>query len=67
MYPHLQSPFGAAKPRERVIAERAGKSEEDVLKEEVQKEKIHVSLHGCAARQSLRAIPQGFNKAQSIP
>lgn len=39
----LQSPFGAAKPRERVIAERAGKSEEDVLKEEVKKEKIQVS------------------------
>lgn len=36
--------FGDAKPREVVIADRVGKSEEDVLKEEVQKEKLHVCV-----------------------
>jgi hypothetical protein len=41
----VQSPFGAAKPREVVIATRVGKTEEDVLKEEVKKEKLHV--RGC--------------------
>ncbi len=34
--------FGDAKPREVVIADRVGKSEEDILKEEVKKEKLHV-------------------------
>lgn len=38
-----QNPFGAAKPREAVIAEKLGKTEEEVLKEEVSKEKLHVS------------------------
>lgn len=37
-----QNPFGAAKPREAVIAEKLGKTEEEVLKEEVSKEKLHV-------------------------
>ncbi|WPT13780.1 hypothetical protein PSENEW3_00001619 [Picochlorum sp. SENEW3] len=36
--------FGDAKPREVVIADRVGKSEEDILKEEVQKEKLHVCV-----------------------
>ncbi|KAI8113760.1 hypothetical protein M9435_003752 [Picochlorum sp. BPE23] len=36
--------FGDAKPREVVIADRVGKSEEDILKEEVQKEKLHLRL-----------------------
>lgn len=39
----MQSPFGAAKPRELIIAQRVGKSEEEILKEEVQKDKLHVS------------------------
>ena len=39
----LQNPFGAAKPREAVIAAKLGKTEEEVLKEEVSKEKLHVS------------------------
>jgi hypothetical protein len=38
----MQSLFGAAKPRELVIAQRVGKSEEEILKEEVQKDKLHV-------------------------
>lgn len=38
-----QNPFGAAKPREAVIAQKTGKTEEEVLKEEVSKEKLHVS------------------------
>lgn len=41
--PRLQSPFGDAKPREVVIAQKVGKTEEEVLKEEVSKEKLHVS------------------------
>jgi hypothetical protein len=40
-----KSPFGAAKPREVVIATRVGKTEEDVLKEEVKKEKLHLRLN----------------------
>jgi hypothetical protein len=39
----MQSPFGAAKPRELVIAVREGKSEEDILRDEVKKERLHVS------------------------
>lgn len=42
-WPRLQSPFGDAKPREVVIAQKVGKTEEEVLKEEVSKEKLHVS------------------------
>lgn len=39
-----QSPFGNAKPREAVIAGRVGKTEEEVLKEEVKSTyKLHVS------------------------
>lgn len=41
--PRLQSPFGEAKPRETVIAARVGKTEEEVLLEEVKKDKLHVS------------------------
>lgn len=39
----LQNPFGAAKPREAVLANRVGKKEEEILKEEVLKEKLQVS------------------------
>ena len=45
----MQSAFGAAKPREVVIATRVGKTEEDVLKEEVKKEKLHVRAVGACA------------------
>lgn len=38
----LQNPFGDAKPREAIIASRVGKTEEEILKEEVKKEKLHV-------------------------
>lgn len=41
---HSGSLFGDAKPREVVIADRVGKTEEDVLKEEVKKEKLHLRL-----------------------
>ena len=40
----MQSPFGEAKPRELIIATREGKSEEDILRDEVKKEKLHVSI-----------------------
>lgn len=36
--------FGDAKPREIIIADRVGKTEEDILKEEVKKEKLHLRL-----------------------
>nr|BCL66184.1 hypothetical protein [Volvox reticuliferus] len=38
------NPFGAAKPREQVIAERLGKTEEEVLKEAVKKERPKLRL-----------------------
>ena len=38
----MQSPFGEAKPREVVIAQREGKAEDEVLKEEVKREKLRV-------------------------
>lgn len=45
-----QSPFGNAKPREAVIAGRVGKSEEEVLKEEVNTQyKLHVRGNGRMA------------------
>ena len=46
----MQSVFGAARPRETIIAARVGKTEEEILKEEVQKEKIKVREH----------VPPGF-------
>ena len=39
-----QNPFGAAKPREAVLAQRTGVKEEDILKADVQKEKLHLRL-----------------------
>ncbi|KAK9916924.1 hypothetical protein WJX75_008824 [Coccomyxa subellipsoidea] len=38
------NPFGAAKPREAILATRVGKKEEDILKEEVLKEKLALRL-----------------------
>lgn len=52
--PAPQNPFGAAKPREAVIAEKLGKTEEEVLKEEVSKEKLHVS-GACTRRCRMHA------------
>jgi len=40
------SPFGAAKPREAILAARTGKKEEDILKEEAAKDRLHVSFGG---------------------
>ncbi|GAB4820772.1 hypothetical protein N2152v2_007818 [Parachlorella kessleri] len=40
-----KSPFGEAKPREAIIASRVGKTEEEILKEEVKKEKLHLRLN----------------------
>lgn len=39
-----QNPFGAAKPREQTLAAKQGKKEEDILKEELSKDKFSVSL-----------------------
>ena len=38
----LQNPFGAAKPRETVLAAKSGKSEKDILAEEAAKAKLNV-------------------------
>ena len=38
-----QNPFGAAKPREAILANRLGKDELSVLQEELKKDRINVS------------------------
>ena len=38
----MQNPFGAATPREAVLADKLGLKEEDVLKKEVLKERVKV-------------------------
>ncbi|KAL3140073.1 hypothetical protein ABBQ38_004353 [Trebouxia sp. C0009 RCD-2024] len=38
------NPFGAAKPRETVLAAKLGKKEEDILKEELSKDRINLRL-----------------------
>ena len=40
-YP-AQNPFGAAKPREAILAERSGLTEQEVLQAEVKKDKLNV-------------------------
>ncbi len=37
-----QNPFGAAKPREAVLAEKHGKTESEILQEELSKDKLNV-------------------------
>ena len=46
----LQNPFGSAKPRESVLATRSGRSEQEILAEEVKKQGLNVR----ASRASLR-------------
>lgn len=46
----VQNPFGSAKPRETVLAAKQGKKEEDILREELIKDKINVRI--CRARWS---------------
>lgn len=48
----LQNPFGDAKPREAVLASRTGKSETEILVEEVKSEKPKVH-HTCHTQQLL--------------
>ncbi|KAL4442924.1 hypothetical protein ABPG77_008415 [Micractinium sp. CCAP 211/92] len=50
-----KSPFGDAKPREVVIAQKVGKTEEEVLKEEVSKEKLHLRLSGAQLEEKRQA------------
>lgn len=65
-----QSPFGNAKPREAVIASRVGKSEEEILKEEVLKEKLHVRMRlaqgGRAGGCCERSCSHGVSPAPAI-
>ncbi|GLI62891.1 hypothetical protein VaNZ11_005684 [Volvox africanus] len=49
------NPFGAAKPREQVIAERLGKTEEEVLKETVKKERPKLRLNSEQLEQRKQA------------
>jgi len=39
----VQNPFGQAKPRESILATRTGKKEEDILRDELLKEKLKVA------------------------
>lgn len=43
--PDLQNPFGNAKPREAVLAERTGKDEATVVKEDANTYDIHLKLN----------------------
>jgi hypothetical protein len=45
----VQNPFGDAKPREKVLASRTGKSETEILKEEVKAEKPKVRATAATA------------------
>lgn len=65
----MQSPFGAAKPRESVLATRLGKDERTVLQEELKKDRINVcpplqvlgnisSVHLLALARYLLVCPQ---------
>nr|BCL66238.1 hypothetical protein [Volvox reticuliferus] len=49
------NPFGAAKPREQVIAERLGKTEEEVLKEAVKQERPKLRLNSEQLEQRKQA------------
>ncbi|GFR43105.1 hypothetical protein Agub_g3936 [Astrephomene gubernaculifera] len=49
------NPFGAAKPREQVIAERLGKTEEEVLKETFKKERPKLRLNAEQLEQRKQA------------
>jgi hypothetical protein len=44
--PAAQNPFGEAKPREAVLSTRLGKSEEEILKEEIKSERPKVGYRG---------------------
>lgn len=66
----LQNPFGAAKPREAVLADRSGKTESEILQEEVAKEKLKVlpTLDGCIAYMSARHAEHGMRQgSQCLP
>ena len=49
--PSPQNPFGAAKPREAVLAQRTGVKEEDILKADAAKDKLQARTRG---REGLR-------------
>lgn len=39
-----QNPFGDAKPREAILAAKTGRTEEEIVREEASKTKIHVCV-----------------------
>lgn len=45
----MQNPFGEAKPREAILAAKTGRSEQDIVREEASKTKVHVR-EGCWVR-----------------
>ncbi len=50
-----QNPFGAAKPREAILASRSGKTEDEILREELAKEKLKVRALALACMTSAAA------------
>lgn len=55
---------GAAKPRELVIAERTGKTEEEILKEAVKKERPKLRLNAEQLEQRREAEVGAFGRVQ---
>jgi hypothetical protein len=49
----MQNPFGNAKPREAVLASRTGKSETEILVQEVKSEKPKVPRRSSSWQQQL--------------
>ena len=41
----MQNPFGAARPREAVLATRTGQKEDDILRAESEKDRLKASAH----------------------
>lgn len=54
----VQNPFGAAKPRETVLAAKLGKKEEDILKEELSKDRINVRYYFSTQSYLVIRLPQ---------
>jgi hypothetical protein len=66
----VQNPFGDAKPREAVLASRTGKSEAEILVEEVKSEKPKVrqqQYRASSSNSSMRAQQQQQWQQQHVP
>jgi hypothetical protein len=58
------NPFGAAKPREAVLAARTGKTEAEILQEAVKSERLRLRLNAAQLEQK-QALEVGHIGAQS--